>query len=80
MAKKKKGVKMTKHHCRPRSRGGHTSKVVLVEEKLHMLYSQLFQTSNHEFKVVEMLPEEIVDFLNETFWDNDYVIEMQKRR
>ena len=77
MAKKKEG--MTRHHCIPLSRGGGNSKKVLVEANLHRLYSQLFKTSNHKFKTIEMLPEEIVEFLNDTFWDNGYEIEIRRK-
>ena len=50
-----------RHHIIPRSRGGKDvpDNTIRVNAKKHNLYHQLFGN---------MLPYEIVDYLNRTFW------------
>lgn len=57
------------HHIDPRSRfkGKNILGVCKVDVKQHELYHQLFGN---------MCPEEVVEFLNETFWRNLFEIEI----
>lgn len=57
----------TKHHILPTSRlkGKKVMGVCKVERLQHELYHHLFGN---------MYPWEIIDFLNETFWNNQYEI------
>ena len=63
----------TKHHIIPRSRGGNCDKenVQVVVDFYHDLYHRLFKNKT---------PNEIVEYLNTTFWKNNYQIEIIKRR
>lgn len=57
--------RLTKHHIIPKSRGGRKSRrnVTLVPYGMHQNYHKLFGNKT---------PVEIVDYLNETFWDGRY--------
>lgn len=60
----------TKHHIIPRSR--QTKGIVgvcTVPRKMHELYHQLFGN---------MKPDEIVEYLNTNFWDNNFTIKIDK--
>ncbi len=62
---------LTKHHIIPRSRKyiGITG-VCKVERFLHELYHHLFGN---------MTPEEILEYLNKTFWNDMFQITIKKR-
>jgi len=72
MKKKNDPNKITKHHIIPTSR---PSKGIVgvckVIGKLHELYHALFGN---------MMPDEIVHFLNKTFWNGNYEITILKRK
>ena len=65
--KKNNPEQLTKHHIIPRSRvnGKKQLGVCKVPRLQHELYHHLFGN---------MTPSEILDFLNKTFWDNQYDI------
>ena len=71
--KKTQFSKVTDHHVRPRSRGGGNEKrnIARVIHGKHDPYHQLFGN---------MLPEEIVDYLNETFWNSNYKISILEKK
>lgn len=56
---------LTKHHRRPRSKGGSHlgNNISMIPEKLHQAYHLLF---------VNWSPQQQCDFLNEHFVDPDY--------
>jgi len=60
-------MKKTKHHIIPRSRGGKSNRenIIRIDGKLHDLYHQLFENKT---------PDEVIRFLNEYFWKEEYVI------
>jgi hypothetical protein len=62
----------TKHHVIPKSRqkGKPMLGICVVEKTQHELYHHLFGN---------MIPEEICEFLNITFWKNEYEIEITKK-
>jgi len=62
----------TRHHIEPRSRskGKGIEGVCKVERLLHENYHHLFGN---------MFPEEIVEFLNTTFWNNLYELTIKKK-
>jgi len=62
--KKKHG---SRHHVIPSSRGGSSDpfNIVHIGKKIHQIYHWLFSN---------LLPEEIVSFLNEKFWGGKYSI------
>lgn len=64
--------KLTRHHIIPRSRGGSNleDNIAFVNRVEHNDYHRLFENKK---------PDEIIDYLNETFWDNKYDIEMNRR-
>ena len=64
--------KKTRHHIIPTSRrkGKGILGVCKVPEKQHSLYHNLFGNQ---------IPEEIVVFLNKTFWDNNYDITIYRK-
>jgi hypothetical protein len=68
MSRKKKGCpqKLTRHHRKPRSRGGVSSKknISYVPENLHTAWHTLF--SNHT-------PETIASIINEKWIDPNFV-------
>lgn len=55
------------HHFIPKSRGG--TETVLVDRDKHADLHHWFTNKT---------PEEIVDYLNRTFWGNHYRIEMRR--
>ncbi len=61
--------KLTKHHIIPRSRGGDSSikNIAKIPHKEHDLYHQLFANKT---------PDEIVAYLNNEFWNNNYLIQL----
>ena len=61
--------KLTRHHVIPRSRKGDSSyrNIAKVPHKEHDLYHQLFANKT---------PDEIVAYLNRTFWNNNYLIKL----
>ncbi len=63
----KKQNKLTKHHIIPRSRGGDSSfkNIAKVNHREHDLYHQLFENKT---------PDEIIAYLNNKFWNNNYLI------
>lgn len=63
---------ITKHHILPRSRkkGKGVIGVCKVKRFLHELYHNLFGN---------MYPWEILVFLNETFWNNEYEITIKRK-
>jgi hypothetical protein len=65
--------KKTRHHIYPQSRvrGMGVVGVCMVEQKLHELYHHLFGN---------MTPEEIVNFLNETYWKNKFNVSIQLKK
>jgi 5-methylcytosine-specific restriction endonuclease McrA len=65
----KKTRKLTRHHIIPRSRGGRTleSNIAYVPAKEHEAYHTLF---------INRTPYEIMDYLNNKFWNSKYYIEM----
>jgi len=66
------GNKITHHHIIPSSRGGeYTShNICRVIHKLHDLYHRLFSN---------LTPEEIVEYLNKTFWNDNYEITITEK-
>lgn len=68
---KNKPEQLTNHHIVPRSRkkGKGMVGVCKVPRFQHELYHNLFGN---------MTPEEIVEFLNQTFWDNTYEVKTLK--
>lgn len=74
MKDKNRKEKLTRHHIIPRSRSERKKGiegVCIVEEKLHRLYHQLFGN---------MKPDEIVEWLNQTYWDDIYQITINEKR
>ena len=61
--------KLTRHHICPRSRGGSNSSynIAKVPEREHDLYHRLFENKT---------PDEIMEYLNKTFWNGNYFIRM----
>jgi len=68
----------TEHHKLPKSRGGDGTPTITVNKRIHQLYSQLFQVQIPNKKDIEMLPEEVVHWLNKTFWGNEYEITIRR--
>jgi hypothetical protein len=66
-------MKKSKHHIYPvsRTKGKGILGVCAVEQKQHELYHNLFGN---------MTPEEIVDFLNETFWNNKFNVSVELKK
>jgi len=64
--------RLTKHHITPRSRNHRgIVGVCIVPNRIHNLSHQLFGN---------MKPDEIVDWLNTTLWDNSYEINVNKKK
>lgn len=68
----KKKRHSSRHHVIPSSRGGRTEpdNIATVNSKAHKYYHALFQN---------MLPSEILTYLNRGFWNSQFVIQMTKR-
>lgn len=64
--------KLTKHHIIPRSRGGSNleDNLCWVPDREHNLYHQLFENKT---------PNEITDYLNKSFWANNYEVCIYER-
>lgn len=64
--------KMTRHHIIPQSRGGKNTpqNICKVKHKFHDLYHRLFGN---------MTPEEIIEYLNYHFWNNNYQITIHNK-
>jgi hypothetical protein len=73
MKKNKKRTALSKHHIIPRSRGGSSldDNIALVSIREHQEYHTLFSNRT---------PQEIVQYLNTTFWRSNYYIEMEEVR
>ncbi|MCP3684586.1 MAG: hypothetical protein GY861_18115 [bacterium] len=74
-----KEVEQNRHHIIPISRGGEGTETIMVDKRLHDLYSQLFQMQTQKKKCIEMTPEEIVHWLNRVFWNEHYDISIRRR-
>jgi len=63
---------ITKHHIIPKSRvkGKGILGICKVERMLHELYHYLFGN---------MTPDEIVVWLNKTFWNSEYIVTIERR-
>ena len=62
---------LTKHHIIPRSRiGKKTSNTVLIPRQNHQWYHNLFSN---------MVPEEIMEYLNHEFWKEQYDITIKRK-
>ena len=68
MKKKNKGTGRNHHHIIPRSRLIGVRVIVPIAD--HRLYHQIFGN---------MIPIEIVDYLNENFWGDNYSIQMEEK-
>jgi len=69
---KKNQVKKTRHHifCSSRVGSDRVCGICMVEEKIHDLSHRLFGN---------MLPEEIVEWLNHTLWKDKFEITIKKK-
>lgn len=64
--------KPTKHHIIPKSRGGSSKleNLCYVPRERHEKYHALFENRT---------PEEIIEYLNQDFWKNNYRIDIYKK-
>jgi 5-methylcytosine-specific restriction endonuclease McrA len=62
-------TRKSKHHIIPKSRGGdsHLENLAIVSVKQHQAYHTLFDNRT---------PEEIVEYLNKTFWRGNYQVDI----
>lgn len=67
-----KKPKKTRHHifCQSRIGSDRVCGICMVEEKIHNLSHQLFGN---------MLPEEIVEWINKTLWKSKFEITIKKK-
>jgi len=65
-------LKLERHHIIPKSRKGNgkTKNIAYVESHLHKKYHSLF---------INKTPEEIVDYLNYKFWNNNYEVYINQK-
>jgi hypothetical protein len=63
---------LTIHHIIPKSRGGRriADNAVIVQKKKHRLYHKLF---------ANLLPEEVVQHLNQFYWGEGYYIKIEQK-
>lgn len=68
---KKNLQRLTEHHIIPKSRGGKSGEnICYVKCNLHQKYHYLFENKT---------PDEIVDYLNHTFWANKYIVHIYEK-